>query len=83
MTSNHFNGTTHISVVLDRSGSMAGLVDDTIGGFNTWLRATTKAAASNPATLLTLHLFDHEHEFPYVDAPLPPFPPPEEEDEVL
>ena len=30
---------TEISIVLDRSGSMAEIQDDTIGGFNTFLRA--------------------------------------------
>ena len=70
MSARPFTGTTHISVVLDRSGSMAHLVDDTIGGFNSWLRTTKAAAKGRPNTRLTLHLFDNEHEYPYLDTPL-------------
>jgi|1186.fasta_scaffold289130_2 hypothetical protein len=70
MSTNQFDGATHISVVLDRSGSMEHLTDDTIGGFNSWLRSVKTAAKSNPDTFLTLHLFDDQHEYPYLDAPL-------------
>ena len=31
-------GYTHITIILDRTGSMASIRDDTIGGFNTFLR---------------------------------------------
>ena len=34
MTTNNTNRTTELVFILDRSGSMAGLVSDTIGGFN-------------------------------------------------
>jgi hypothetical protein len=60
MTTRRFDGTT---------GSMACLTEDTIGGFNTWLRATKRASAGRP-TLLTLHLFDDRHEYPYIATPL-------------
>ncbi len=70
MTTKCFKGATHISVVLDRSGSMEHLTDDTIGGFNTWLRSVKAAAKGKPNTFLTLHLFDDQHEYPYLDAPL-------------
>ncbi len=32
------NEHTHISVILDRTGSMESIRDDTIGGFNAFLR---------------------------------------------
>src|SRR6185436_3857887 len=32
------NDYTHISIILDRSGSMASIRDDTIGGLNSFLR---------------------------------------------
>jgi len=32
---------THISIILDRTGSMESIRDDTIGGFNNILRDTT------------------------------------------
>ncbi len=31
-------GYTHMTIILDRTGSMAPIRDDTIGGFNTFLR---------------------------------------------
>lgn len=34
MSNETFNGTTHIGVVLDKSGSMGAVRDETIGGFN-------------------------------------------------
>lgn len=70
MSTNGFSGATHISVVLDRSGSMEHLTDDTIGGFNAWLRSVKVAAKGKPKSFLTLHLFDDQHEYPYLDAPL-------------
>lgn len=46
-----------IEAVVDRSGSMAHLTDDTIGGYNAWLaeQQNVKGEAD-----LTLTLFDHE-----------------------
>jgi hypothetical protein len=40
--------------ILDRSGSMADCVDDTIGGFNTFLKD------QDPDTVMSLTLFDNE-----------------------
>ena len=57
-------GTTYISAILDRSGSMAGQVDDTIQGYNKWLSATKKAAKGLD-TEYTLTLFDDAVEKPY------------------
>ena len=46
---------THISVILDRSGSMESIRDDTIGGFNTFM----ESQRSEPGTAtLTLVQFD-------------------------
>lgn len=57
MKANH----TDITIVLDRSGSMASVADDTIGGFNRFL--ADQKAAPGTATI-TLHRFDHEFETP-------------------
>lgn len=50
---------THISVVLDRSGSMASIKEDTIGGYNQFL-SDQKAVPGKAA--LTLVRFDHEYD---------------------
>ena len=46
-----------IYCLIDRSGSMANCVDDTIGGFNTFLNEQKK---SNCELDFSLNLFDHE-----------------------
>ncbi|HLO29381.1 MAG TPA: vWA domain-containing protein [Anaerolineales bacterium] len=48
---------THIAVILDRTGSMESIRDDTIGGFNAFLNA--QKAESSSATL-TLVQFDSQ-----------------------
>ena len=48
---------THISIILDRTGSMEAIRDDTIGGFNAFLNA--QKAAPGMATL-TLVQFDSQ-----------------------
>src|SRR4030095_2823793 len=67
------DGYTHISVILDRTGSMETIRDDTIGGFNAFLNA--QKATSGLATL-TLVQFDSQdpyevvHHFkPLADVP--------------
>lgn len=55
MKKNH----TDITLVLDRSGSMASCADDTIGGVNRFL--ADQKAAPGTATM-SLHQFDHEFE---------------------
>lgn len=57
MKSNH----TDITLVLDRSGSMASVAPDTIGGVNTFIEEQRKA--SGTATF-TLHQFDDQFETP-------------------
>lgn len=50
---------TDITIVLDRSGSMASVAGDTIGGFNRFLEDQQKAPGT---ACITLHQFDHEFE---------------------
>lgn len=51
------NNTTELVFILDRSGSMAGLESDTIGGFNAMLEKQKKQDAE---AFVTTVLFDHE-----------------------
>ncbi len=51
------NDTTELVFILDRSGSMCGLVSDTIGGFNAML---DKQKAEPGTCYVTTVLFDHE-----------------------
>jgi acyl-CoA synthetase (AMP-forming)/AMP-acid ligase II len=53
---------TDIVVVLDRSGSMASVVDDTIGGFNSFVDRQKKGEGF---ARLTLVEFDHEYHVVY------------------
>jgi len=55
-------GYTHISVVLDRSGSMASCKKDVIGGFNQLLEDQKKIKSE---ATLTLAQFDNEYEILY------------------
>ena len=51
------NSITELVFILDRSGSMAGLEQDTIGGFNTMIE---KQKAQEGECRVTTVLFDHE-----------------------
>jgi len=51
------NGITELVFILDRSGSMAGLESDTIGGFNSVLQKQKKLDGEGYVTTV---LFDHE-----------------------
>lgn len=57
-----------IIVLIDRSGSMAGMEQETIGAFNAFLK-DQKACDGAPA-VLTLVLFDHEEEVIHFRTPL-------------
>lgn len=46
------NDYTHISVILDRTGSMESIRDDTIGGFNTFLKEQQSAPGTATLTLV-------------------------------
>lgn len=54
---------THIAVILDRTGSMESIRDDTIGGFNTFLGEQKKAAGQ---ATLTLVQFDSQDPYEVV-----------------
>ena len=56
------NEKTHIICILDRSGSMSTIMEDSIGGFNTFLNQQKKLP--DEATL-TVALFDDKHELLY------------------
>ena len=64
---------THISIILDRTGSMESIRDDTIGGFNAFLNA--QKAEPGLATL-TLVQFDSQDPYEIVHRfkPLPEIP---------
>lgn len=63
---------TDITVVLDVSGSMADCIDDTIGGFNTFVE-DQKKHGSNAS--LTLVQFDNHYEVVYEARPIGEVPP--------
>lgn len=50
---------TELVFILDRSGSMSGLVNDTIGGFNSMIE---KQKSEEGTATVTTVLFDHEYE---------------------
>lgn len=56
------NEKTHIICILDRSGSMASIIDDSIGGFNTFLNEQKKLP--DEATI-TVALFDDKYDLIY------------------
>ena len=56
---------THIIFLLDRSGSMGGLEDDTIGGFNSLMKKQCELEGETRATVV---LFDDEYEVIWDDA---------------
>jgi len=64
---------THISVILDRTGSMESIRDDTIGGFNTFLK---EQKAVTGAATLTLVQFDTQNPYEVIHdfAPLAKVP---------
>lgn len=62
---------THITAVLDRSGSMRALESDTIGGFNKFLE--DQKATEGEATL-TLVLFDDHYDVPHLSKNIKEIP---------
>src|SRR5580693_1330174 len=58
---------TEIAIVLDRSGSMASMAKEAIGGFNGFLDSQQKLPGD---ARLTLVLFDHEHIVKYDERPI-------------
>ena len=58
---------TELVMILDRSGSMAGLEDDTIGGYNSMLERQKKGAGEVTVTTV---LFDDQYELLHDRIPL-------------
>jgi uncharacterized protein YegL len=56
------NERTHIICILDRSGSMSSIMNDSIGGFNEFLR---KQKELPDRATITVNLFDDKHDCPY------------------
>ena len=68
---------TEVVFILDRSGSMSGLEDDTIGGFNSML---DKQKNSEGEALISTILFDNETEILHDRVPLSEIKPMTEKD---
>lgn len=62
---------TDITIILDRSGSMAKIWDDTIGGFNSFI--TDQRTELSPAKI-SLVQFDHDYEPVFAGLPLEQVP---------
>jgi len=62
-------GRVHVSVLLDRSGSMASVVDDTIGGFNTFVEQQKHLPGECRVTLVQ---FDNQDPHEVVFDAIPP-----------
>lgn len=62
---------THIYFLLDRSGSMASICDDTIGGFNTFIAEQRKHSSE---CRVTLAQFDDRYELVYADRAIAEVP---------
>jgi len=77
MTTNTTNNITELVFILDRSGSMAGLVSDTIGGFNAMIEKQQK---TDGTVLVSTVLFDHESVVLHDRVPLSGIRPMTEED---
>lgn len=61
---------TDITVIIDRSGSMATRTSDTIGGFNAWLKETAKGQQQGDDVRISVTIFDHVVEQSVVGVPL-------------
>ena len=59
---------TSINVVMDKSGSMSSLRDDTIGSFNQFL--TEQQSLTNDETIFSLALFNDKYEMVYDCVPI-------------
>ena len=61
------NGIMEVVFILDRSGSMSGMEEDTIGGFNAMLEKQRKESDN---VIWSTVLFDHEHEVIHSRLPI-------------
>ena len=62
---------THLYFLLDRSGSMATIVDDTVGGFDAFIKEQRQAPGE---CRVTLAQFDDSYEEVYADRPIAEVP---------
>jgi hypothetical protein len=62
---------THLYFLLDRSGSMQSIVDDTVGGFDAFIAEQRKAGGE---CRVTLAQFDDAYEEVYADRPIADVP---------
>lgn len=70
------NSPVNIVVVLDRSGSMSTVRNDTIGGFNEFISAQKREARKHRYTVtVTLVQFDDKYEVVYSNRPIGQVPP--------
>jgi Mg-chelatase subunit ChlD len=63
--STHSPDSTHIAIILDRSGSMQSIRDDVIGGFNSFLETQRKEAGRATITVVQ---FDSENPYDVVTS---------------
>ena len=57
--------TTNIHFILDRSGSMDSFIQDTIGGFNSFIRSQKEI--NTDKCIFSLYQFDHDYQVIYTD----------------
>lgn len=62
--------TTHVAIVLDRSGSMESCRDATISGFNEYITGIRNAAQSGRNTRVSLSVFNHDLETILFETPV-------------
>ncbi len=66
---------THLYFLLDRSGSMQSIVEDTVGGFDAFIAEQRKVTAGAPGECrVTLAQFDDSYEEVYADRPIADVP---------
>ena len=63
------NTTTHIHFLLDRSGSMYDCLNDTIGGFNSFVKSQQEDTCSGHC-FMSFYQFDHEYQIVYLNKPI-------------
>lgn len=73
MTNHIAPAATDITIVLDRSGSMSAVANDTIGGFNQFLKE--QQIPRGDTCLLSLMQFDTEYEYVHKAVPVANVPP--------
>lgn len=61
---------TEIMVILDRSGSMGKVYDDTIGGFNEWLKTVAEGQKQGDDVRISVTIFDTVVEQTVVRVPI-------------